>query len=243
MEIFLLMLILSLIIASVINELSLKVYFGMIDLGKHPYLKKTINDTLNKIARKEGIGVFDLSYDELNKDEKDEKKKACGVYVNLKKDDEFTEKIKKTYNDILEIEKKYGIPFHVMYEKEFKKPSSVRIYKFHFPRIEIAKDENPNRWTELYYFKTFAHELGHHFAIKNENNRSEERANEIGAKLILNHTPTYFRLIYGSLFDVVFDDKENKKKFGMPSGIKFWKLVWVYYWDYYRKKNKLNLTI
>lgn len=226
-----------------IGKLSLELYFGTINLGKHPYLKKTIGDALNKIAKKEGIGVFDLSYDELNKDEKNESEKACGAYINIKRDDEYVEKVKKTYNDILEMEKKFGMPYHIMYEKEFNKPSNFKTHDFCFPRIVIAKDQNTNRWTELYYFKIFAHELGHHFAIKNKNDSSEERANEIGAKLIYNHTPTYFRLLYMGLFDVVFDDKKNKKRFGMPSGIKFWKLVWAYYWDYYRKRKKLNVTI
>lgn len=223
-------------------KLSLILYFMTINLDKHPYLKKTIGDALNKIAKKEDIGVFDLSYDELNKNEKNGENEACGAYI-FTEDNEYLKKIKKIYNDMVEIEKKYETPYHILYEKQFNKPSNTRTHDFCIPRIEIAKDKNPSRWTKLYYFKTFAHELGHHFAIKNENDRSEERADEISAKLIYNHTPTYFRLIYGNLFNIVFDNKINKKKFGMPSGFKFWKLVWTYYLDYHRKRKKLNVTI
>jgi hypothetical protein len=29
----------------------------------------------------------------------------------------------------------------------------------------------------------------------------------------------------------------------MPKGIKYWKLLWSYYWNYYRKRKKLNSYI
>lgn len=228
-----------------IQILRLKIYFGNMDLYNHPYLEKIIKNSLHKIAKKENVGVFDIPFDELNKDEE---KKACGAYINIfpetEEDKKYVEKIRKTYQDIVELEEKYGKPYHVMYEESFNEPSKHKTHEFCIPRIVIANKTKKDSWDRLYYYKVLAHELGHHFAIKGNGDRSEERANEIAANLILNHTPTYFRLIYGQLFEIVFDNNNKfKKLYGLPTGLDFWKLVWSFYWDYYRNRKKLNENV
>jgi hypothetical protein len=221
--------------------LRLNLYFLGFNIKKHPYLENLLKNILHNIAKKNDIGVFYFSCKELNEGIKDDDKLVSGRYVYCipENDDDKRLLLKKNllYNDILNMEKKYNQTYEeIFYEIKNKKPKTPK-HKLCLPRIEIDKDST-------FLYKTLAHELGHHFAIIQENNSSEERADEISADLIINNTPDYFRLLYGHLFKIEFQNNGTYfKKYSMPKGIKYWKLLWSYYWNYYRKRKKLNSYI
>lgn len=233
-----LMLILFLVLT--LLKQSLELYFMGFDLNKHPHLINIVDTVLSKIAKKEDVEVFKLSHKELNENVSDIESKACGLYVyinkDMDKDGTYAKKMKDAYLDILRMEKHYNKPYKEIYREVKKEETNIIPHKLCYPRIEIATNDNVSGWETLYYYKVFAHELGHHFAITLEDDHTEKRGNEIGAELIYNNTPKYFRLIFGYLYDIVFDDEENRKKYGKPNTIKFLKLLWLYYWNYYHKK-------
>ena len=76
---------------------------------------------------------------------------ACGRYVYL------NDKGKELYNQIRDIEKTFGFPEGYAIKKTIPE----------YPRIELIKD------FDTY---TLAHEVGHHFCIKENENHTEEAA-------------------------------------------------------------------
>lgn len=61
--------------------LSIDLYFMKFKMGKHPVLIKLVDDLLKSICYDEKITVFNKSFDELNKDVKDDNEKVVGTYV------------------------------------------------------------------------------------------------------------------------------------------------------------------
>ena len=228
--------ILLLILISLISiyKLSVEIYFLNFKLNKHPYIENLIRTKLYQIAENEGVPVFELPINQVNNNKIRKKEdRTCGVYVSLNEDNEKNRKLiremQETYNKIIKLEQNFKKSYNDLYHSIYEEAPLINKHEYCVPRIEIGiENGNKNNWDKIYFYKTFAHELGHHFAITRENNNSEERADEIAEEIIYNNTPKYFKLIYGSIFNTKISNKE------------FYKLIWLYYWNYYRKQKKLN---
>jgi hypothetical protein len=245
----LLIILFSLIVTTL--QLKIRMYFLLTDISHHPFIEKNLKQSLLNIAKEQDVEIFYLPFDELNKYETDEDQKAAGVYIHMNAKDGDYENLlmerKKLYKEVIDLENKYKMPYHLIYQITFGKSTSKRSYDFCVPRIMISTDNGDGKinWIKdkLFFHKTLAHELGHHFSIKYENDRSERSADIFSADLIYNNNPNYIRLFYGGVYDIVFkDDRDLKKKYGSVNGIDYWKLIFSFYWNYYRKRKKLNET-
>ncbi|NPV13081.1 MAG: hypothetical protein HPY57_15045 [Ignavibacteria bacterium] len=63
------------------------------------------------------------------------------------------------------------------------------------PRIEWCKEHMFGKTKTLFSLMTFAHELGHHYALK-ENDHSEKRADYYAVKLFKEHFPIWKQVLY-----------------------------------------------
>ncbi len=171
--------------------LSIELYFLTFKLDKYPHFLNVIDATLRKICKDENIAVFDKTYNEINTDDKGD---AIGKYIYTLNDD-YKVLVKNSLRKIEEIEKEYNKPYEEICEmlniEEYTKKEELLI-----PRILLAKD-TLKKFGYLDYYKTFIHELGHHFAANDIGKHTEEDADNYGNKLTLKHFPQFFVLFLG----------------------------------------------
>lgn len=224
-----------------ITFLSIRIYFIGYCQRTDPYFEVLIKNTLDRIAAREEIDVFYVPFEELNPDVRDKNDGACGKYIHYNKNlktDTLRWIIKKQalYEHMIKIERKHGIPYSLYYKTKYGEDINIKTYEFCVPRIMIAELEDSKRksiYHRLWGLKTYAHELGHHIAWRDESDGSEERADEIAADLLLDNLPKYCILLFNFLF-------EKSKRYEEPKGKKYWRLAWQFYREFYRKRKKLN---
>ena len=169
-----------------------RIKFLIFKIEKHPILIEMVDSTLNNICDTEGIKVFNKSEKELNKGIVNVADWAAGKY-HYTLNQEFQESANNGLKKIEEIEYEYGMPYEkivtlINYEGDVKKE------EFILPRISLAQDFLMDLGLK-YYYETFFHELGHHFAIKELGvEHTEKDANRYAEILINKHFPQYFKL-------------------------------------------------
>ena len=127
-----------------------------------------IEKKARELADKEGVNIYFVSYDDMNKNETNDDEKAIGIFRYIKKG---------------------GI---VQYEKAlngFKKlnPNQYLGFSYEYPRIEI---------TEKASVFTILHELGHYFLYKKGETQSEDGANLYIEEFFNDYLPSFFKWIY-----------------------------------------------
>lgn len=174
-----------------LGKISLELFFMRLSLNNHPVLKAIVDDVLDSICKEEGIKMFHKTYDELNAGVEDEKKKALGMYIYTL-DMEHQIKIRRTYLEVVDLEKKYGKTYKEICE-EAGIETCATAEDFYLPRIILCPDALLKFGVNNYY-GTFFHEIGHHFAVKEMGRHTEEDANRYGHKVILERLPFFFQL-------------------------------------------------
>ena len=158
------------IIDKILSILFLKKFifyeYSFLEILKNKKLLTYIENVAKELAKKEDIPIFNVNFDEINKNEVCEAYKAVGRFVYL-----TSENILK-YNEIIEY---------------YKKNNEIVNYNFKYPRIEL---------TEKADVFVLLHELGHYFIYKNDEIQSEEKANEYIFEFFKEHLPEFFSWIY-----------------------------------------------
>lgn len=173
---------------------------------KYPKVFKILDETYKSIAEKENINIYFLDFKYVNKDinseEYKDKNYTLGQYFSFSYDEK--EKIKKIFKCKKDIEKIIEYNFEEFFEdypeRAAKKFNTLHKNSFEYPRIEILNNIKYFDNLHLGKYKTIFHELGHHFAIKYNNDDSEDSANEYAYKLIKENLPDYFKLIFNRFF-------------------------------------------
>ena len=152
-------------------------------------LMSYINKKARELAQKEQIEVFDVSFDELNKNETDKKHLAAGIFYyyrksELRKEGEY---LSRKYVDVARM---YGYPV----DKD-------RV----LPRIELAKDNND--YIEGYEAITLLHELGHYLIYKVDGEQSEKEADAYVEKFFDQYLPPFFKWV----FQIIIHSRGNKE--------------------------------
>ena len=124
--------------------------YEFLDLYEKNVLIDYIENVARELAESEGVKIFDISFDEMNKDRKDPNK-AVGVFIYLNPD----------------LNKEYLIEYQYVVD-ESKRLSQTLPTNLVYPRIELS---------EKYNVFTLIHELGHYFLYKRGIVQSEEGAN------------------------------------------------------------------
>lgn len=190
---------LGLIIAAfMLAYLHIELYFLRFKIENHPVLRAMVDDVLDTICKEEDIRVYHKSYDELNVDIKNESDKAVGMYVYVS-DHDYQLKTRKIYDDITHLERKYRKPYKELC-LEINEHNVRNADEYYFPRILLCADELLKFGLGSYY-STYFHELGHHFAIKNNEIRNEAIANKYGREIILKRLPFFFQLFSNFNFE------------------------------------------
>lgn len=208
--------------------LSLRIYFLKFKIEEHPILIAMIEDVLQRICKEEGVRVFHKTYEEINKGVTEKKEEAVGLYVHAK-DAEHQEKCDDARLTIERLERRWRQPY-----KELCKIAGVECNveedSYVLPKILICKEKAEKYGGLLSYYSTYFHELGHHFAIKGNGDRSEEAADLIGYKLVLENLPFFFQV-----FPYInFHYRLKKKDLTVKELLK----AYFQYWQYLRIKNK-----
>lgn len=190
-------------------------------IEKHPYLKKLLEDKLNNKVKEYNLKVFVIPFEELNEGTNNVNELALGKYI-WTTDEELLESANEILSKVSDFENHYG-PINEHRTKEGLDLLIKR--KYFYPRIELADQSEKRSFDKLYFYKTFAHEIGHHVAITKNNDNTEKGADDV-ARDIIRELPNYFQCIFWYLFDL------NPKK----------KLLykWQFFTQYYFKRKKLT---
>lgn len=150
------------------NELQMFKY-KFLDLNTSKVFIDYIEEKARKLAEEENIKIFFVPFDEMNKDETDESKKAVGLFRYINKNE--VENIAK-YKDVVRYHQKiYG----------------DITQKFLFPRIEICEKAD---------VFVILHELGHYFIYKKDLQQSEPDADQFIEEFFDNYLPPFLKWIY-----------------------------------------------
>ena len=223
------LLLLGLISISSLIYIGYVLYFAQFKIEKHPYLRNLIDSILRNIAKKENIYLEITSLENLKKKYK---KDAVGLYITAS--DQQLKIVKKILKGIENIEKHYNLPIAQLYKKTERK-EEIKKSDYQLPKIVLAK----KRKNDIYYFYTFAHELGHHFSKKINNNPSEESADIYAQKIIYEKLPSYFKLFYELYFSVIIP-KNKRIQISIKERLQ---ATFEYFFKYYIHKKKLNKNI
>jgi len=155
-----------------------------------PYQERVFIDYIEKkaieLSDNEGVKIFSVPFDEMNKNETNDDEKAVGLFLYFKDD-----KIMAEYDTIARINKTLNIT-----------TPRERVY----PRIEISEKGD---------VFTILHELGHYFLYKRGLPQTEKDANLFIEEFFDNYLPPFFKWIYqievkirGNM-ELKFTDLEN----------------------------------
>jgi hypothetical protein len=172
--------------------LKIQIYFLEFKLEEHPMLIMMLDDVFQRICDEQGIKVFEKTYAELNPEETNEDDKALGRYVYTI-DAEHQQKMNKYLAEIEELEIKWKMPYKKLCQFVGHE-TTVDKEDFILPRILLCKEE-AEKYGLLSYYSTEFHELGHHFAKKEIGEHTEDDANKMAHRLIIENMPFFFQLL------------------------------------------------
>ena len=208
-------------------------YFLFFKLEKHPMLIAMLEDVFQRICKEEGIRVFQKTYEELNANEPNEKDKTLGMYVYTL-DSEHQQKMNKCLVEIEELEIKWKMPYKKLCQF-VGHDTTIGKEDFVLPRILLCKKEEIEKYGLLTYYCTQFHELGHHFAGKENGKHGEDDANRIAYRLMAQNFPYFFQLIPF----INFRYRLNMKELTMKEKLR----AYIEYLQYLRVKNKKREVI
>lgn len=201
--------------------LSIDIYFLSFKLQKHPVLIDLIEKKLKTICENEGIRVYNISYEELNKNVENEEQMALGKYCYTL-DKEYQQLINEYVNSCNKLNMLTDCD---SYDDDIKR----RV----LPKILLCKEYQVKLFGLCSYHSTYLHELGHHFAVKDmQDNHSEEDADRYAYQIVVKEFPLFFQLIYD--FHFSYRLKNTELSF-------FKKLHALLLFLIYLVKNKLNI--
>ena len=208
--------------------IGLRIYFLKFKIEEHPILIAMIEDVLQRICKEEGIRVFHKTHEEINKGVTEKKEEAVGLYVHAK-DAEHQKKYDDVRQVIEKLEKKWKLPYKelcIIAGVEY----NVEEDSYVLPKILLCKEKAEKYGGLLSYYSTYFHEIGHHFAIKANGDRSEEAADLIGYKLVHENLPFFFQIFpyINFHYRLKKDDLTTKELLK----------AYFQYWQYLRIKNK-----
>lgn len=137
------------------------------------YIEKQVRN----LAKIENVEIFDVSFDELNKEETDKNEFAVAkfIYFKNKKTQIEHEKLIADFED--------RCKFFLINDSEKIITKKLRPH----PRIEIS--EEAEIWSLL-------HELGHYFMYKRDKEQSEKEADLYIEEFFDNYLPAFFKWIF-----------------------------------------------
>jgi len=208
--------------------LGLEIYFLRFKIEQHPMLIMMVEDVLERLSKEENVPVFYKTYEELNKNETNEKEKAVGMYVHTK-NAEHQKKCDDFVNQVKDLEKEWKRPFNDIC-KIVGVDKTMEIDEFVLPKILLCREVAMKYGGLLSLYATHFHEFGHHFAIKTNDDRSEEAADIQGYKLIEENLPYFFKLF-------PYINYTHRLKTAELTIRETLRAYWQY-WQYLRIKNK-----
>ena len=208
--------------------LSLEIYFLKFRIEKHPMLIMMVEDVLERLSKEEKVPVFYKTYEELNKNETNEKEKAVGMYVHTK-NAEHQKRCDDFVNQVKELEREWKRPFNDIC-KIVGVDKTMEVDEFVLPKILLCREVAMKYGGLLSLYATHFHEFGHHFAIKQCGDRSEEAADKYGYKLIEENLPYFFKLF-------PYINYTHRLKTAELTIRETLRAYWQY-WQYLRIKNK-----
>lgn len=131
-------------------------------------LNKYIEKKAYELSESENIKVFNVSFDEINKNIKDEDSKAVGRFLYVKNENV--------------VEYFYNLSKIILTDKSY---NDIRYYSI--PRIELTEQSDSF---------VFIHELGHYFIYKRELEQSEAAADAYCEEFFDKYLPSFFKWIY-----------------------------------------------
>jgi hypothetical protein len=201
--------------------MSIDLYFLCFKLKKHPVLIDLIETKLKTICEREGIHVYNISYEELNKNVEDENHKALGKYCYTL-DIEHQKLIKEYVNSCNNLNRLIDGD---SYDDDIKKHV--------LPKILLCKEYHVKLFGLSSYYGTYLHELGHHFAVKEMQDKHDETdADRYAYQIVVKEFPLFFQLI--SDFNFSFRLENTELTFNR-------KVVALLQFLSYIIKNKLNI--
>lgn len=169
--------------------LYLSLDFGMIKFTFLPIYKSAKENGLldfvekkaRELAENEGIKIYLVPFDEMNKNETVESNKAVGVfrYVNGK----YKAKYQKIISDYIKDKGVFDLP-----------------QDYVFPRIEISEKGD---------VFTILHELGHYFIYKRGEEQTEKGAEAFIEEFFETHLPPFFKWIFQIEIAIRKENKER----------------------------------
>jgi hypothetical protein len=171
--------------------LRIDMYFLKFKIEKHPVLQSMIEDTIVRILKEENLSVFFKTYEELNKGKTKDKEKALGMYVYTR-DAEHQKKNDYLREEIEQLEREWHKPIAEIC-KLVGANSTLDKEDYTLPKILMCKD-SISLYGYLAYYATFFHEIGHHISIKYNDDRTEDGADAVGYKLVIENFPFFFQL-------------------------------------------------
>jgi hypothetical protein len=213
--------------------LKIDMYFLQFKLEKHPMLIAMLEDVFQRICIEEGIRVFQKTYEELNINRPIEDDKALGMYVYTL-DAEHQRRANKCLREIEELEIKWKMPYKKLCQF-VDSDTALEREDFVLPRILLCKKEEFEKYGLLSYYSTHFHELGHHFAVKEIGKHTEDDANRIAHRLIIQNFPYFFQLIPF----INFRYRTNMKELASKEKLR----ACIEYLQYLRVKNKKREVI
>jgi hypothetical protein len=184
----------ALLISSIsIWWLGIELHFLCLRLENHPVLKAMVDDVLQAICDEEGLKVFHKTYDEMNGNETCEAEKAVGLYVYTH-DKEWQERAKQRLLRLEELEAEYNMPYKDICASVGKE-TDITKEDFTLPRILLCEEKLLEIGGINSYYSSYFHEIGHHFIEKSGGIQTEDDADKMAQKIILERLPFFFQLI------------------------------------------------
>lgn len=174
------------------------------------FLLNHINKTAHELAKKENVKIFNVSFDEMNKDETDEYKKAVGRFVSLDKQSNYLQ-----INNL-----KYRMIKSNLYDNDYINRITT------YPRIELSEKSDE---------MVLIHELGHYFLYKRNLPQSEKAANMFIKEFFEIYLPPFFKWAFQIDIKIRCGTKEKDYK---DSAYNFTNLECYNYFQDYKKFKK-----
>jgi hypothetical protein len=190
-----------------LSYLKVSMYFLDFKLENHPALTMKIENITQDICKREGITVFEKTFEEINVNRTKEEDKAVGMYIYTT-DGEYQKTLNRCLGEIESMEKEYRLPYDRIC-KLVGHDSTVTKEDFILPKILISKNLRNLGLTS--YYCTYFHELGHHFAVKEIGVHTEADADRYAGILVRKYLPTYCLLIHS--FSYSYASGEYKLSF------------------------------
>lgn len=211
-----------------IRWLGLSIYFMKFRIEGHPMLIMMVEDVLERLGKEENVPVFYKTYEELNKNETNEKEKAVGMYVHSASA-EHQKKCDDALQEIRQMERDWRKPYNEICRLVGVESRLIED-DFVLPKILLCREMTMKYGGLLSLYATHFHEFGHHFAIKQCGDRSEEAADKYGYKLIEENLPYFFKLF-------PYINYTHRLKTAELTIRETLRAYWQY-WQYLRIKNK-----